>query len=177
MTEATQRVRLPLKRTANNIKAVHQGDARLLYCSFSKNRPPLEAVDRLSLNPHTAKMQKSKPTQTKNLINKWNFTQPFLRLCESIFCLQRQPLLNVPVYVCRGGFLVCVCFSTSAACRKILFRHADRPQCTTLTAVHLQTKISALIKSGYSPAISFPFFSFCFLFSLQKILSQTAPPA
>ena len=39
------------------------------------------------------------------------------------FCLLRQPPLNVPLYACRGGFLVCVCFSTSAACRKILFRH------------------------------------------------------
>ena len=39
------------------------------------------------------------------------------------FCLLRQPPLNVPLYACRGGFLVCVRFSTSAVCRKILFRH------------------------------------------------------
>ena len=31
---------------------------------------------RLSINPRTAKMQKSKPAQTKNPINKKNFAQP-----------------------------------------------------------------------------------------------------
>ena len=29
------------------------------------------------------------------------------------FCLLRQPPLDVPLYACRGGFLVCVCFSSS----------------------------------------------------------------
>ena len=32
---------------------------------------------RLSINLRTAKMQKSKPVQTKNPMNKKNFTQPF----------------------------------------------------------------------------------------------------
>jgi len=70
-------------------------------------------------------MQKSKLAQTKNPINKKNFTQPFFTAVWKHFCLLCQPLLNVPLYACRSGFLVCVCLSTSAACRKILFWHAE----------------------------------------------------
>ena len=74
---------------------------------------------------HRKNAEKSKPAQTKNPINKRISHSRKKRLCESIFayCVNRP--LNVPLYACRGGFLVCVCFSTSAACRKILFRHAE----------------------------------------------------
>ncbi|CBK96850.1 hypothetical protein EUS_17710 [[Eubacterium] siraeum 70/3] len=43
--------------------------------TVSKKQTAQQCGFRLSINPRTAKMQKSKSAQTKNLINKKNFTQ------------------------------------------------------------------------------------------------------
>ncbi len=79
-----------------------------------------------------------KPTHRKNAgrvhlncllqLNNLKYSQSLKMALRRHFCLLCQSPLNVPLYAYRDDFLVCVCFSTSAACRKILFLHAVRSE-------------------------------------------------
>ena len=75
------------------------------YGGKAKAFPP-----RLLINPRTAKMQKSKPAQTKNLLYKIISHSRKKRLCESIFayCVNRPS-----TYLCTpvGAVSLSACVS------------------------------------------------------------------